>query len=560
MPGRHFLEALTHAHAFLITRNRAPIPPAIARAFCGAMMSTLARPLSSPFARSTARDRSIRWSWLSSRYFTLVLLTIALPFICLAGRPLFGDVWWVMASGQEMVRQGQLLQTDVFTFSPHTSTYVDAQWLAQLAYYGAYRLLGLEGVAVFNALVGTLAFGLLWHLAWRRSQSAPVAALCTLFAVLNALWFIHPRAQTLALATFAATFWLLGSPRPGARTVIGLGAVEAIWANLHGSFFLGPLLTLAILAGEAGDALLQGNRPAALVRSRRLRFLAVAAAAQIAGSLLNPYGPSLYRYAVALSSDPVIRGHISEWLPTTATDVPQSEFFASVALMGLALGVARRRVALADMFVLVPFAVLGLQANRNIPWWGLVCAPILASYLVRVPVPASVSRLGRYFIPSQAHLGGNLHRAALIGLVLVGSLPWAKAANPVLPAGQRTMTAEVYPVQAVNFLTSHDYGRHIFNQHPWGAYLDWQLWPRYQPMIDPSIELHPADVWFDVQKLNVGHASWEELLDKYGVDVLLLSQEEQAQLIEAVRRSPRWQSVYHDDLAQVYVRTAEARL
>src|SRR5207244_123886 len=64
------------------------------------------------------------------RHFTLVLLTLSLPFICLAGRPLFGDVWWVMANGQALFDQGQLLQADPFTFAPHTSTYFDVQWLA----------------------------------------------------------------------------------------------------------------------------------------------------------------------------------------------------------------------------------------------------------------------------------------------------------------------------------------------------------------------------------------------------------------------------------------------
>ena len=491
---------------------------------------------------------------LANRYTTLVLLSLALPFICLVGRPLTGDIWWVLANGQELVRQGGLLHADPFTFSPHTESYVDAQWLAQLSYYAAYSALGLEGVSLFNALVGTLTFGLLWHLAWKRSRSAPVAALTTVFAGLNVVWYMHPRAQTLALATFAATLNLLDSSRVRIRGVLGLAAIEAVWANLHGSFFLGPLLTLAMLVGEVGDGVIDGRRPGELVHSPRLRFLALALASQTAASLLTPYGLGLYQYALGLSTDPVIRGYISEWLPTSLSDLAQGEFFASLALVGLVLASSRRRVRLADLCVLGGFAVLGLQAYRNIAWWGVACAPIVAPYLMGVPLPGVLRRVARRLTPARAGIQANLRHAVLIGLVTLAALPWARAANPLLPAGQRSMTSEVYPVQAVDFLAAHDLGSRVFNQHPWGAYLDWRLWPRYQPLIDSAVEQHPDTVWFDIMKLNIGHASFQELLDRYAVDTLLLSLDEQRHLIEVIRESPRWHQVYQDDLAVIYVR------
>jgi hypothetical protein len=145
-----------------------------------------------------------------------------------------------------------------------------------------------------------------------------------------------------------------------------------------------------------------------------------------------------------------------------------------------------------------------------------------------------------------------------MGLVLVGALPWARAVNPWLAPDQRTMTAADYPEAATSFLVSHRYGQHVFNDHPWGSYLDWQAWPRYQPMIDPAIEIHPADAWLDILTLAQGHASWEELADRYGVDVLLLRRGGENLLIDAANRSPRWQAVYHDDLAVIYIRSAQA--
>jgi hypothetical protein len=275
------------------------------------------------------------------------------------------------------------------------------------------------------------------------------------------------------------------------------------------------------------------------------------------GTLATPYGPGLYSYLLKFSVDPIIRDRIAEWLPTTAADMPGAEFFASVVLTLAILGLARSRVALSDLLVLGLFGVLGVQAYRNIPWWGLADGPILAAYLARVSVPSGLLGIGKYLVTSRRQVRGNVIRGALIVIVTLGALPWAKAANPWLAADQRGMIAGQYPEAAATYLATHAYGPHVFSDHAWGAYLDWRLWPTYQPMMDPSIEVHPADAWMDILTLNQGHVSWEDLADRYAIDVLMLSPETQPLLIAAAQRSPHWRAVYSDDQSVIYVRATE---
>jgi hypothetical protein len=206
-----------------------------------------------------------------------------------------------------------------------------------------------------------------------------------------------------------------------------------------------------------------------------------------------------------------------------------------------------------DLLLLVLFAALGLQANRNIPWWALASGPILAQYLSSVRFPAWLSPLGRALTPRREAVRGNLVRAGLIGLIVVAAMPGSRAANPLLPASYRGLVSPLYPLPAFEFLAQHPYGGHIFAHHPWGSYIDWALWPTSRAMIDPAIELHPASVWEDALALNAGNVFWQELLDRYGVDVLLLSKDNQAPLIQAVEHSPRWQQVYDDPDAVIYV-------
>jgi hypothetical protein len=524
------------------------------------MMETLARPLARPAgqlaSRVPAAPRPVSWPWLRSRYFLLVLFSLGLPFICLAGRPLYGDVWWVLANARALVQQGSLLTADPLSFAPHTPSYVDAQWLAQLTYYGAYQLLGLAGVSTLNGVTVMLAFAILLHLGWQRTGQVWAPCAAGLVGVFIAMPFMHPRAQTLSLVVFAAAAWLLAAQRLSLPRLLALGAVEAAWANMHGSFFLGPLLTLTLAAGEVIEAVAD-RRWRSLLRSPRVHFLAAAFTVQLVGSLLNPYGADLYAYAVRMSGDPMLRKYVTEWAPTSAGDWLEAGFFVAAALEVAVVAVARRRL-MGDLLVLGLFAVLALGAVRNVPWWALISPPFLAPYLAQVQLPAWLARAGRACVPRRENVRTNLVRAGVLGLVAVSALPWSRAGNPLLGVEQRTHVDNIYPVNAVEFLRSHDFGSRIFEQQPWGAYLDWALWPKYQPMVDSAIEVHPKEVWLDVLALNQGRASWEQLLDRYDVDVLLLSKEDQQPLIEAASRSPRWQRVYDDEMAEIYIRAGTA--
>jgi hypothetical protein len=97
----------------------------------------------------------------------------------------------------------------------------------------------------------------------------------------------------------------------------------------------------------------------------------------------------------------------------------------------------------------------------------------------------------------------------------------------------------------------------MFNHVNWGAYLEWALWPGQHPFLDDRFELHPVEVWDDYASVVAVRAGWEDTLDRYGIGYLVLSQQEQPLLVEAADRSPRWQSMYRDEQAVVFVRRAQ---
>ena len=206
---------------------------------------------------------------------------------------------------------------------------------------------------------------------------------------------------------------------------------------------------------------------------------------------------------------------------------------------------------MADMLVLAVFGLMGLQAVRNVVWWALVLGPLLAAACAGLDMPARMTALARG-AGSQRH---NALRLGVVAILAISTLPWVKAHNPLLPDAYRGVVATGLPSGASGFLLSQNLAPRVYSDQAWGSYLDWQLWPRYAVMVDSSIETHPPEVWMDVLSLDQGHVSWQEKLDTYGVDVLLLNRRRQAPLLEAVGRSASWRAVYSDDTSEVFVRS-----
>jgi len=73
--------------------------------------------------------------------------------------------------------------------------------------------------------------------------------------------------------------------------------------------------------------------------------------------------------------------------------------------------------------------------------------------------------------------------------------------------------------------------------------------------IDPRIELCPLAQWDDYFALSQARYDWEAILERYGVDTLLLHRELQEPLIEAATADPDWEYCYQDEQAMIFQRT-----
>jgi hypothetical protein len=279
---------------------------------------------------------------------------------------------------------------------------------------------------------------------------------------------------------------------------------------------------------------------------------ALCLAASAAATLANPYGYRVYQY-VALTSSTAPGRHIDEWLPPGLDLLVGKLWVLSLVLALVLLALPSRRPSRRDLCLLCCFLPLACGSVRMVAWWLLVSAPILAAQLV-----ALWPGLARVDDADQAPSPGAALGCAGLLLAVILSLPWLERCNPVMALPGRAHRVESDLQAVADHLAARNLqrrGGRVFTRFAWGEYLGWSLAPRYTVFMDGRIEIYPDEVWDQYAAVTRGRADWEEVLEGYGVDCLVLDEEGYHQgLLPQVRRSPCWRQVFRQGNAVLFVR------
>lgn len=444
------------------------------------------------------------------------------------------DLWFHVATGQRIVAEGAVPATDSFSYTRAGQPFANQPWLAQLLLYGLNALGGVPLLLVAHALTLLLAYGLLLRLCLRRSLRLRVVVPVFLAALPVSFpdWNIRP--QTFAFPLFAAFLYVLTAYRLGwFRRLWLLPPLMALWVNLHGSFPLGLALLGATFVGTLLRRDKAGGPP--------LPLLGWGAATALA-TLANPSGLGVLAYVRNLTSNSAVTRLVSEWAAPTVRDAGGLIFFAFVIVGGLVLIYSPRKPDLTDWLMALPLLWMSLSASRNTVWFAFVAVPLVVRAAARPLGEDEPTAAGGSSLANGAIVG-------MLGLAVLLCLPWVK---PLWMAGPQGQLLKHTPVAAVAWLRQQpDRPQRLYHTEAYGSYLDYAA-PEQKVFIDTRIELYPFEQWADHLALSSGH-DVQALIDKYQIDGMLLSKEQQGPLIKKLRAMPGWQQQYEDDEA-VYFR------
>jgi hypothetical protein len=252
------------------------------------------------------------------------------------------------------------------------------------------------------------------------------------------------------------------------------------------------------------------------------------------------------------------------------------------ALLVLLLNWRRSRPV--DWFLLIAFSAAGLSAYRNIMLTAFVGSFVIASYLPASRAKAKIADwVGIGVLALAATDAGTgvpwYGLAALLGIVILfcyGQWPvLAEGGLAVFLAVAAAVTVSHHaiqlraaewkvPVKAADFLLQHHIRGRIFNTYAQGGYLLWRLYPEQQVFQDGralSEMLYQDSQRINMNTSNVGGKSSDELLNQYGVDVIVMDGFEPlsglAYYLPAALADPaqkEWKLVYQDIHDVIYMR------
>lgn len=405
---------------------------------------------------------------------------------------------------------------------------------------------GLEAVTAFTAaaLCASGVVLLCWLL--RRGVGLWIALSVTLAAISASTIHYLARPHVFSLLLFPLALWILDEDRRRRSPLVWLLVpLSALWANLHGGF-AAWLVTLAMLPLALAA---QRDWPAV----RRYAFLTVACAM---ATLANPYGWRLHTHIAAYLRSSWILDNVLEFQSPRIRD-ENMLVFAALLLAGVALSsrALARRQWFEGALVLV-WAFAALRSARHVPLYAVVAAPVVASQCAscweswaRRSRPGSAARV---FWDLGQEIGRSRRfgwKAAALGATALWiALPQSRIGD--FPSSR-------FPVAAVaGNLSSVTAPARVLTSDQWADYLIFHLYPRQRVFFDGRSDFYGPALGADYQVLLSAAPQWPETLSRYDFDVALLPYD--WPLGSVLERDPRWELVYHDRVARLFIRRAAA--
>jgi hypothetical protein len=72
--------------------------------------------------------------------------------------------------------------------------------------------------------------------------------------------------------------------------------------------------------------------------------------------------------------------------------------------------------------------------------------------------------------------------------------------------------------------------------------------------VDARVEAFPQEIWDDYARVVELHQDWEQVLDRWGVDTVVVATDHHPALHAALQTSGIWVVAHRDDEGVVYVR------
>jgi hypothetical protein len=482
----------------------------------------------------TTRDNLVFPTDGAALLFALLIFGVTL-FKLNQGFLIDADTYWHIATGRWMWAEHSFPRHDFFSYTAAGQPWVNGEWLAQIILASTYDWFGWRGLIVLCGLVVALTFVLLYKLLARELRATVALGAAAISFLLASIHFL---ARPHLLACPIIVVWTAHLARASAehrRPSLWLLPLMVLWANLHGGFTLGLLLT----GGFGLEAVIAA---AAAERQRVTTQWILFGIGSLLAACVTPYGYEgiLQTYHVFKLGEGL--QYIGEWRPMNPyTDFAQELVLLSLLALALISGV---KIGIVRVLMIVGLLHMSLQHMR-----GLAIFALVLPFLVAHPLQQQFTFLRPSVDPLplfDRRIFRSLQTAIALSVTLIAGGMLAATYAILRPAD--APPAAITPAAAVDSAISANITGPVFNDYNFGGYVIFRGIPTF---IDGRV--FPFGKEFVLEYLNADDSKrLDQLVDKYGATWTLLRPKSLAVL--HFDQSPHWRRVYADDVAVVHVR------
>jgi hypothetical protein len=444
------------------------------------------------------------------------------------------DLWWHLRNAHYILTHRAFPSADTYSFTATGSPWIDHSWLSEIAYYSAFRALGLRGVFVVFTVMVTALSVFTFILCRKRTDDPLAAGIATILGGLLAMVGFTPRAQNFGWLVFTAVFAILLRYRMLRQGPLWLiPPLFCLWINCHPGWPMGFVLFGVMLFSGLINADI-GQLSAAPWTREQSRKLATTLVASVCALFVNPFGWRLVLYPF----DVLFRQKLNvalggEWASVNFNDARGIFVMITLAAIFVAALLPRKPWRIDDAILTAFVLFCGLTHIRFLVMAGIVLPPIIVGQFGNLSSHS----------PGRERRMVNAIIIAVVATMLIGGFPTEQILQE--------RANQMFPVGAVSYLRTNPQQGNIFNQYEWGGFLEWNL-PQIQTFIDSRTDIFEykgvLKDYFAISTFD----NTQELLDKYQINYVLYPAH--TPLVYFLANSDGWECIYQDNQAVIYRR------
>jgi len=467
------------------------------------------------------------------------------------------DLFWQLKTGQIILENHQVPQTDSFSFTVPGKEWINLEWLACVLFWKVFQwghFLGLSILSALSVFVLALTLYKLFYKIYDQKWLGLFLVCLVLYLSGNRLQLLRPELYSfIFFSIFIFELWVDASFT--FKKLILLALIQVLWVNTHSSFLLGIGLT--------GLALMER-----FVRKdwKAVQFFSVVVLVLAGSSLLNPYGLQAFFYPFKHMAAPVTMARVSDWVPLLSAGhfsyLTIWLFLGLCLIAGIGLLFSYRDVPknLGLILASLYFSFLAFKHQRFVFYAVVVMFVLLGSLSSLKWVR---EKAGEFFLRV---------KFLLLGILVVIPLLWARngwiqGARYNAEQGRldfilgRSLSVgfdhSAFSWAGGNYLFAYPPKGAVYNSMDLGGYLIFRLWPRNKVFVDTRTPVYGEEFLHQVMGVANKPDELTKLWENLGVKTLVLSKAHLGQnkpLADYLQSQEDWEVGYDDSLMGVWVK------